>query len=197
MKPILKFIKTTITGGVLFLLPVMVLVILVGKAFRIVRPLLQRGIERLHIESLIGVTLLTILTAFFLCITCFISGLLIRLDRVKRIRKSMEDLILRLIPGYEYLKDVAEERISGDTRSTWNAVILKDGDAWVIAFLVEQSDNGYTTVFIPESPRGDSGNSKVVLTSSLCYQSLSRRQAFNCIRHYGAGVTSYLKTNAS
>src|SRR5687768_15086683 len=104
MKAILQFIKTTITGGLLFLVPIMIIVVLVGKAFRILHPLLKQGIVELQIETAIGVTFLTILTAFFLCLICFTSGLLIRLDKVKRLGRAIEDLILRFLPGYNYLK---------------------------------------------------------------------------------------------
>jgi uncharacterized membrane protein len=192
MKTILRYVKATITGGLLFLIPLVLIIIVIGKAFRLLEPLLEKAVVWLHIETFVGVTFLTVLTAFVLCLIAFIAGLMIRLDKVKRLGNAVEELILKFLPGFEYLKAIAGEQDNVEGRSKWNAVLLEDGEAWVIAFIVEQDTNGYTTVFIPESPRADSGNSKIMLTSSLRYHSMSTRDALNSLRHYGAGVLSLL-----
>jgi uncharacterized membrane protein len=192
MKTFLHFIKATITGGVLFLIPLVLIVIVIGKAFKLLRPLVESGAGRLQVETSLGVAILTLLTSVALCVICFTAGLLIRFDKMKRINKFTEELILKFVPGFEYLKAVAGQQLGGETGNTLTAVLLRDQDAWVIAFLVEESPHGYTTVFIPEAPRADSGNSKILLTASLCYHRLSMREAMNCLRHYGAGMVSLL-----
>jgi uncharacterized membrane protein len=192
MKAIISFIKMTITGGVLFLIPMVLIVVLVGKAFRILQPMFQRLIALLNIETFVGVTLLTIIVAVFLCLLCFTAGLLIRLDKVKRLGKAVEEVILKFLPGFEYLKSLAGDQVSDSLRSKWKPVLLEDGEGWVVAFIVEQSESGYTTVFIPESPRGDSGNSKIIPTSSLRFHDVTTMQAVNFLRHYGAGAGTIL-----
>jgi uncharacterized membrane protein len=192
MKTILHYVKATITGGLLFLIPIVLIIIVVGKAFRLLEPLLEKAVVWLHIETFVGVTFLTVLTALTLCLIAFIAGVMIRMDKVKRLAIAVEELILKFLPGFAYLKAIAGEQDSTESRSKWNAVLLEDGDAWVIAFIVEQDANGYSTVFIPESPRADSGNSKIMLTSSLHYHSMSTRDALNSLRHYGAGVLPLL-----
>jgi uncharacterized membrane protein len=197
MKGILSFIKTTITGGIIFLLPLLLIVILLGKAFSLLRPLLQRAVTSLHIETFFGATLLTVLTILVIALLCFAAGLLIHLEKVKRIGKATEELVLRFVPGFAYLKTLAGEQINEDNRSHWKAVLLEDGDSWVIAFIVDENINGYSTVFIPESPRGDSGNSKTMLTSTLHYHAITTREALNGLRHYGAGLLPLLNKRNS
>jgi uncharacterized membrane protein len=191
MKAFLHFIKATITGGVLFLIPLVLIVIVIGKSFRLLRPLLERGAGRFQVDTPLGVAILTLVTSLTLCAVCFTAGLLIRFGKMKRLKHFAEELILKFVPGFEYLKAIAGQQLSGETQSILTAVLLLDQDVWVIAFIVEES-HGYTTVFIPESPRGDSGNSKIVLTSSLCYHKLSMREAMNCLRHYGRGMLSLI-----
>ena len=140
-------------------------------------------------------TLLTIITCLALCLICFLAGLLIKLDRVKRIGKGFEEVILKFLPGFEYLKFLGSEEGTDDERSNWRGGFILDGDAWVIAFIIETTSDGYTTVFIPESPRADSGNTKIVLTSTLKYIPLRRRQAFQIIRKYGAGSAAIIQAS--
>lgn len=191
MKTILDFIKTTVTGGLLFLIPLVLIVMVIGKAFRMLRPLLQRGVVSLHVETVLGVAVLTILTGLVLALICFAAGLLIRLDKMKRFKKMTEELILKFVPGFEYLRAIAGQQVT-ETNHTLRAILLQDGEAWVIAFIVEEDPDGYTTVFIPESPRADSGNTKILLTSSLSYHNLSVREALSCLRHYGGGSLALL-----
>ena len=191
MKTILDFIKTTVIGGLLFLIPLVLIVMVVGKAFALLRPLLQRGVVRLHVETVLGVAVLTILTGLVLALICFTAGLLIRFDKMKRFKNMTEELILKFVPGFEYLRAIAGQQVT-EANHTLRAILLQDGEAWVIAFIVEEDPDGYTTVFIPESPRADSGNSKVLLTSTLSYHNLSVREALNCLRHYGGGSLALL-----
>ena len=191
MKTLLSFIKTTVTGGLLFLIPVVIIVIVIGKAFRLLRPLLERGVVRLHVETTLGVAVLTILTGLVLAMICFAAGLLIRFDKMKRFKKMTEDLILKFVPGFEYLRAIAGQQVTEISHS-FRAILLLDGDAWVIAFIVEEEADGYTTVFIPESPRADSGNSKIIRTSSLQCHNLSVREALSCLRRYGGGSLALL-----
>jgi uncharacterized membrane protein len=188
MKAIVQFIKTTITGGLLFLIPVVLIVMVVGKAFRLLSPLVEKALVLLHIETGFGKLFLSIITAVLLGVIAFIAGLMIRLNRVKRVGKVIEELVLKFVPGFAYLKVIAGEQTGVEAQSNWKAVLLEDNAAWVIAFIVEENANGYSVVFIPESPKADSGNSKMILTSSLRYHPMSMREALNCLRHYGAGV---------
>lgn len=191
MKTLMHFIKTTITGGLLFLIPLVLIVIVVTKAFNLLRPLLERGVARLQIETIMGVAVLTMLTTLLLVLICFAAGLLIHFDKMRSIKKMMEDLILKFVPGFKYVKAIAGDQPAA-AADAFLAILLQDGDAWVIAFIVEQNPNGYTTVFIPESPMGNSGNSKMLRTSSLCYYDLSVKEALSCLRRYGAGALELL-----
>jgi uncharacterized membrane protein len=192
MKAIWKFVKTTVTGGLLFLIPVMLILIVLNRAFQWLRPLLRPLVVSLDVDSVLGVTILTALCLLALGFVCFVAGLAIRLDKDRKIRRGFEDLVLKFLPGFEYLKVMAGEVEGTDMGHQWQAGLLADGDAWVIAFIVEEHANGRTTVFVPESPRADSGNTKIIETTSMQFQPLGMREAYAALRHYGAGVGSKL-----
>jgi uncharacterized membrane protein len=188
MTGILRFIKTTITGGLLFLLPLSLILIVLGRAIRWLRPLMRPLVDALDVDTIAGVTVLTALCILALAVMCFLAGLIIALDKNRKIRKAVEEIVLKFLPGFEYLKVMAGEMDGADASNIWKAGLLADGDAWVIAFIVEEHPNGMTTLFIPESPRADSGNTKIVKTASLQFHQIGMREAYLALRHYGAGV---------
>jgi len=189
MKSILKFVKTTITGGLLFLIPVMIVLIVLTRALRWMRPLLRPLVRELDVETWAGVTVLTLLCILALCVICFIAGISIKLEGAKRMRKWFEDIVLKFLPGFEYLKVWAGDQDGAEAYSHWKPCLLQDGDAWVIAFIVDQQSDGHTTVFVPEAPRAEAGNSKIVATASIHIVPLTMKEALFSLRHFGAGLS--------
>ncbi|MFO0457548.1 MAG: hypothetical protein ACK5ZH_08325, partial [Alphaproteobacteria bacterium] len=63
MKPFLSFLKTTILGGLVFLVPFTLLLMILGKAYALVLATFDPLFERLHIESGLGFEIPWLLTA--------------------------------------------------------------------------------------------------------------------------------------
>ena len=105
MKPISRFVGTTILGGVLFLTPIVVLGFVLSKAFDVVR----RGLKPL--TALIpdalgsGPTMTTILTILLLALVCLLAGLVAQTLLAQKIVSALEATLLSKLPGYEYLKE--------------------------------------------------------------------------------------------
>ena len=106
MKPISRFVGTTILGGVLFLTPIVVLGFVLSKAFDIVR----RGLKPL--TALIPDTLASgpsmttaILAIIILALLCFLAGLSARTPVAQKFVRGLEATVLSKLPGYEYLKE--------------------------------------------------------------------------------------------
>ncbi|MBN1466585.1 hypothetical protein JXA02_12570, partial [candidate division KSB1 bacterium] len=84
MKAILKFINTTILGGILFLAPIVLLVFILGKALAIAHKLLDPVVLRIPFKSIIGLPTPVLLAILFLVLFCFSAGLLARLAFAKK-----------------------------------------------------------------------------------------------------------------
>jgi uncharacterized membrane protein len=54
MKRLLKFLRTTLVGGLLFLVPIIVLVVILGKALALAHQLVDPLAEHLPVHSVIG-----------------------------------------------------------------------------------------------------------------------------------------------
>jgi len=190
MKSILSFIKTTLTGGVLFLLPfVLIMIVLkevLGYLFIISEP-----ISRFLPEIIFGLNGSNIVAVLLLIIICFISGLLFKTKRAKKIIDKLENNILNLIPGYALIKSLAADTIGQQIDHKMTPILIKDDRSWNLAFLDEEG-NLFSTVFIPDAPKHDAGEVKIVATDLIKEVDVPSNVFSRSIKNYGKGAINWL-----
>ena len=152
------FLKTTVIGGVFFLVPIILLFIVVRHALSLINKLLIPFHKLLPVESIGGVLLADILGVVVLLLLCFAAGLLARRARLQSIVKSIETTLLSKLPGYEFIMGVGESFVGFDSDKTHEAVLARFDDGWQFGFAMERLDDGHVVVFIPGSPSPLSGS---------------------------------------
>src|SRR5262245_43272621 len=100
----LRFLRTTIAGGVLFLVPVIVIVTILEKAFVLAHKIVAPIASHLPFQSIIGVAINKVLAITLLVGVCFLAGLLARTAMARRCVEWLETSLLSNIPGYEFMK---------------------------------------------------------------------------------------------
>ena len=85
----MKFIKTTLIGGLLFLVPIVALVLVVNKALDVMLNVAEPVAEFLPIDSLAGVATVNVIAAAIVAITCFVAGLGAYTTPAKRLAASI------------------------------------------------------------------------------------------------------------
>ena len=83
----MKFLKTTIVGGLLFLVPVVAVVVIIGKALSFMEAVAEPVARFLPIDSLGGVAIVNVVAAVIVLLVSFLAGLL---ARTKPARKFAE-----------------------------------------------------------------------------------------------------------
>jgi uncharacterized membrane protein len=78
MKALGEFIRTTLIGGILFLLPIVVLIVVLGKAQTISGRIVAPVAERMPVPSVGGVAVARILAIVAIALFCFLAGLFAR-----------------------------------------------------------------------------------------------------------------------
>jgi uncharacterized membrane protein len=123
MKRILKILRTTLVGGLLFLVPIIVLVVVFGKALAIARRLVDPLAERLPVHSVIGLRTPMLLAIAIIVLFCFLAGVFARTALAKKLVHSLEAAVLADVPGYELLKGMGESML-GVEKQTEHQVVL-------------------------------------------------------------------------
>ena len=171
-----RFVKTSLLGGLVVLLPVGVLLIVFNWLYDLVRDLL-RPVTGDYREWLVGrgwpvvsqafvAELIAVLVVVGVLVTvCFLTGVLLRTALGKWFHHRIEDYVLKLAPGYNLVKETVAQ-FFGDKPSPFRSVALVrvfgDGagggpQTLVTAFITDRHANGWFTVFVPTGPNPTSG----------------------------------------
>jgi uncharacterized membrane protein len=168
------FLKTTAIGGLLFLLPLVVVGALIGQIVPIVMTIAQSLGEILpgFLKTPGGLSLLVLLAIAVLLLMCFAAGLVARWSLGKRLSEAFEKNLLLLFPRYAIIKEQMTDSIGGDRNAPRLKPVLVQFDEWSqIAFETERSEeSNLVSVYLPGSP--DPWSGKVVLVGSDRVQQL-------------------------
>ncbi|MFO0069028.1 MAG: DUF502 domain-containing protein [Alphaproteobacteria bacterium] len=192
MKPFLSFLKTTILGGLVFLVPFTLLLMILGKAYALVLATFDPLFERLHIESGLGFEIPWLLTALVMLTLCFLAGLLARMRLARRFSQWLEDKILSMIPGYNFMKSMGEEVAGVDHPHHYPPVLAQYQEYSVFGFLMERLASGHVVVFVPDAPRVWSGQIILMEDHQVTLLDASAGQTIQCLKHLGAGAGKIL-----
>lgn len=190
MKSITSFLRATISGGILFLLPVVLVIMMLGKAHQIMVKI-SGPLANLLPDRLMGLDGSMILAVILLVFLCFFAGLLIRSKRVKKQMGRLEDTLFVYIPGYLLLKSIAADTVGESEATALKPVVVKDGDAWKIGFLVEEKE-GLSTVFIADAPRHDAGEVLIFPSELVKRINVPNNKVIQSLKNYGKGAIDWV-----
>jgi len=152
MKRFLGFLRTTAIGGLLFLLPLIVIGALVGQAVPIVMKVAQALGKWLPVKTPGGITILVLLSIASLLMLCFFVGLLARRSFGKRLLASFEKNLTLLFPRYSIFKDQMSGTLGGtEEGEPMRPVLVQFDDHAQIGFALEEYQSSWITYF-PGAP---------------------------------------------
>jgi uncharacterized membrane protein len=185
---VIKFLKTTVVGGVVFLVPVVVLGIVVVKVAAVLRRLAQPLAPRLPIDTLAGVVVADVVVIVLLILGCFVAGLLARVSFAKRFVKKAEAGVLWRIPGYGFLKGLTDSLDESEAASSMRPVMVRFDDYQQLAFQVDQLPDGRKVIYIPSAPDPRAGAVLVLAADRVELLPMSFVAAIGAIRKLGRDV---------
>lgn len=179
--------KTTILGGVLFLAPLVILAIILGKAFQISILVAEPISKFITLENYIGVLAVNVMAVLLIFIFCYVAGLVAKravlTDRVQR----LEGFLIDLMPGYAVFRTmIFNASAVNSVEMLMKPVLARFDDYDQIAFEVEKGE-GYSVLFLPSTPSAWSGSSAIVAAERITYLNMSTVQAVKFMRVFGRG----------
>ncbi len=160
MKKIQAFIKTSLLGGFVVILPIAVLVGAFKWIFNFITTIIQPLTNLLMVKSDVKEILGHLIVISIILLLCFILGILVKTKIGKFLYDFLENSLLIKIPGYSLVKETALQ-FFGDKKSPFSSVALANifgNDTLVTAFITDEHKDGSFSVFIPTGPNPTSGN---------------------------------------
>lgn len=159
MEKIKSFVNTTFLGGLVVVLPLVILVLVFNWLFDLVaeniRPITRIIIEtaRLH-EFVASILAITIIIG-----SCFLLGLFVRTRFGNFSYGLFEENILKRIPGYRIIKETVAQ-LFGSEKNLFSGVALVNlfgNETLITAFITDTHADGSYTVFVPSGPAPTAG----------------------------------------
>ena len=97
MKTITQFVRTTIVGGLFFLAPIVVLIVIIAKAFDYAKKALNAVFVHIPASDL-SAGAATVLAVGLVALVCFLAGLLARSVTAKRLVDAWSRRCCRRFP---------------------------------------------------------------------------------------------------
>lgn len=183
----MRMIKTTILGGVLFLLPLAVVALVLGKAFQISLILAKPIQAVLPAESMAGIALIDVLAVILLLAICYCTGLIARQAVIKAKVGWLDDALSNNVPIYAILKTmISSVAQAEDEAGTLSPILVRFDDYAQIAFEVERQGD-QVVVFLPGAPSPWSGSSILVEANRVEPLDMPATQAVKQVRALGRG----------
>ncbi len=190
----LTFLKTTVVGGVLFLIPIVVAVFVIGQGLDLARNIADPLAELLPIGDDYGVTVARLLAGIILLILCFAAGLLARTAMARGAVDSLEGRVLSNLPAYDLIKSKVQAAVQAEQLKNLKPVLIDLGGAQEIAFEMERLDNGQVVLFLPGSPDPWSGKISITAPDRIEPIDASMKPVLGILKNLGRGARNHLHT---
>jgi uncharacterized membrane protein len=189
MGKLTNFLKITLTGGILFLIPVGVIIFILAKTVNFLYDFSRPITARLPFRNVGGVGVNTIMSIILLLLICFLAGIFMRTKFAKKIVKWLEDRVLVFVPGYSYLRARSTDWFSDEKTYAWKPATIFVDDNEVICFVIDETGD-YCSIFLPSAPVPSSGSICVREKKNVTFLPVTVSEAVSMIRQFGRGASS-------
>ncbi len=149
----LGFIKTTVVGGFLFLIPGVIVFVALGKLVGALKVLAKALAPIFGIESFAGGVVLDPFALAVAVLLCFVAGLLARQASAKRVREKLDRTLLNSFPGHAFIKGFADKlRHTEELAGSFVPVAVQFDDYAQVAFETHRGDDDKVAVYLPGAP---------------------------------------------
>jgi len=192
-----EFAKTTIIGGVLFLLPAAFVLFVLSFALRLIKGLAAPIVHMLrldHLGNVTGVGVVTVTSVVVLVLLSFAAGMIARTAVGKRVTRWSEKSLLGHIPYYQLVKGMAEGLAKIESGNGLKPVLVNIGASWQIGYMLEeQLEGGWIVALVPRAPSPLSGNIMYLPPDRVRPLGITLIQAMSIVKAMGAGSSAALR----
>jgi uncharacterized membrane protein len=183
MKSVREFLFSSIVGGLLILAPIYFSILLLLKAMklvaRIVEPIAKLLPDWFPAER--------VLSFILVLLVCFLVGAAVRTGRGRAVRERVEKSLFERIPGYALFRSLSQQVAGSSEERVWKPCLAEIEEALVPAFIIEEFDDGRSTVFVPAAPTPFSGSIYILTPERVHPVDVPFTHAIKSLSRWGSG----------
>lgn len=185
--------KTNVIYGLIVLVPLTVIVLIIVK----IMELLDALAVAVGLHSTAGAALATVLALIVFVLLCFAIGAFVRTRIGSWYFEKIENAGLKRLPGYKIISNILKGSVGKSSSLIPVMVQLYGPGVAVLGFIVEESENGPVTVFVPTSPAITIGNIYIVDRERVTRLDAAASGLTECISQWGIGVQKIIVSKGS
>jgi uncharacterized membrane protein len=191
MNRVMEFSKTCAIGGLFVLLPLLIFILLIKQALGAVVALATPIADLFPVDTFERVEAPSVIAMLLILGSSFILGLALRSRYIARFGGWLEERTLARLPMYSAVKHLTTGFDSSELGFKC-AILRSPDDVRELVYLVEEHEEGLSTILVPWAPASFSGSVKVVPTSRLEILNVSLGDASRVISLWGVGMGDLL-----
>ncbi len=193
-----NFFKTTLLGGIIVILPAIILILAFKWLFSVVgnaiAPLTDLAEAQLPLGDY-NTYAAPIIVILVIIIACFFLGLFVRTKLGQMIYLAFENSFLSKAPGYKMIKETVNHLLGKKTSPFSSVALVRiyGNETLMTAFITDRHDNGKVTVFVPTGPNPTSGFIYHLDEQFVYPVAISVEDAMRSVISCGAGSEKLIK----
>lgn len=188
-----SFLKTTLIGGLMFLVPVVLVLVVLRHAMQLAAKAAAPVAAALPAGSPLGIPVVTLVAALLLLLVAFAAGLLAKTSAGKATTHWFEESLLGGMPQYRMVKSVAEGLTQVESGANMKPVLMRTDECWQLGYELESLPGDWVTVFIPSAPTPMSGNVVYVARERIRRLDIPMPEAMKLVKRLGIGSADALQ----
>ena len=182
-KHFLEAAQTTIIGGAVFLVPLVIIIFFGSKLLGFLETLLAPIQARTGHLAFGGVALSTVLAILIILLACYLAGLWGRTRQGHGVLLWAQKGIALVAPSFGMYNELLKE--IGGEGSTASVVMVPTDAGWTLAISFEEQADGSRLVFIPGAPAWTEGSIALAPPENIRPTSLTVSEMIGLLRHCG------------
>jgi uncharacterized membrane protein len=192
MNRIALFLKTTLLGGVVVVLPIYFSVLLLARALRgafaLLEPVTNQIPASIEFRQLVALLIVIAL--------CFLTGVVVRTGPGIWVKKTVDRYFFEHLPGYPLIRGMTGRLVVGQNTTAdqnFSPALVDFDDGQVVAFVMDRHDDGRYTVFVPSVPTPAAGTLYIMDPARVHPLDVPFTRALSVITRWGAGSRELVK----
>ena len=188
-----KFLRATLVGGVMFLVPVALVLLALKHAMGFAAKLAGPIAAHFPLAEVAGVAMTSLVAALILLLIALGAGLLARTPAGQRLTRWFEESLLGGMPQYRMVKSMAEGLTQVESGEGMQPALLRTDEGWQLAYRLEELPGDWVAVFVPQAPTPMSGNVLYVPAPSVQMLDMTMPAAMKLVKSLGLGSAAALQ----
>lgn len=188
-------VSTTALGGLLFLVPIVVIGITLGYVYSIVAGSYRHLKPWIPFDTATGVAVVFCLAIAGLLLACFVCGLIAQRAIGRHFTQTIERQLIQVYPKYAIYKDLIAGKFGGtDNVPSLRPVLVRKEGFFHLAFEADRLASGLVVIYFPGAPDAWMGSMALVEAAQVRPIDLPFSQMIEISERLGRQSSSLLDT---